>query len=143
MNQFHCLMPRARPHGRRQRNGLSLLEVILSIAILGGAMVAIGKLYFLGYRSALQTRYRSECNMIADAKMAELAGGVLPLESGGGPVEENPDWMYTVDVQQSLQPGLLLSTVTVTRTDNSNIPISISLVRMIPDPDYEPEEDEG
>ena len=69
------------------RRGLSLLEVILSIAILGGAMVMIGQLYYLGYRSALQTRYRSEGNLYADAKMAELASGVLPLESGGGVVE--------------------------------------------------------
>lgn len=125
------------------RRGLSLLEVILSIAILGMAMVAISQLYFLGYRSALQTRYRSEANMLVDSKMAELASGVLPLESGGGSIEENPDWSYSIDIQSSQQPGLLLTTVTVERTSNANVAVSVSLVRFIPDPDYEPEEDEG
>lgn len=128
---------------RNPRQGLSLLEVILSIAILGGAMVMVGQLYYLGYRSALQTRYRSEANLYADAKMAELASGVLPLESGGGVIEGVEGWNYNVRVETSLQPGLLLATVTVDRDQTSNIPISISLVRLIPDPDYEPEEDEG
>lgn len=123
------------------RHGLSLLEVILSLAILGLSMAIIGRLYFLGYRSAMQTRYRSEANMIADTKMAELASGVLPLDGGGGSIEENPEWRYAAEVQQSQQPGLLLSTVTVTRSDEV-IPITVSLVRFIPDPDYEPEEDE-
>lgn len=125
------------------REGLSLLEVILAMTILGVSMVMIGRLYFLGYRSALQARYRSECNMMVDAKMAELAAGVLPLESAGGQVEENPEWVYEVEVEPSLQPGLLLATVRVSRADTSSISMSISLVRMIPDPDYEPEEDEG
>lgn len=130
-------------HQRATRRGLSLLEVILSIAILGGSMVMIGQLYFLGYRSALQTRFRSEANMLADAKMAELAGGVLPLESGGGPIEDSENWTYAVKVEASLQPGLLLATVTVQRDEESAIPISVSLARFLPDPDYEPEEDEG
>ena len=106
-------------------------------------MVMIGQLYYLGYRSALQTRYRSEGNLYADAKMAELASGVLPLESGGGVVEGVEDWNYAIRVETSLQPGLLLATVTVERDQTANIPVSVSLVRLIPDPDYEPEEDEG
>ena len=129
--------------GGRNRRGLSLLEVILSIAILGGSMVVIGQIYYLGYSSAIKTRFISEANMLADAKMAELAAGVLPLESGGGQIPERPDWSYSVEVQPSLQPGLLMSTVTVTRETQGAIPAAVSLVRFFPDPDYEPEEDQG
>ncbi len=125
------------------RRGFSLLEVLLSIAILGGAMVVISQAFFLGYRSAVKTRFTSEANMLADAKMAELAAGVLPLESSAGGFENFPDWQYTIQVQSSLQPGLLMSTVTVTRNNSSDVTASVSLVRFIPDPDYEPEEDEG
>jgi prepilin-type N-terminal cleavage/methylation domain-containing protein len=126
------------------RRGLSLLEVILSIAILGGAMVMIGQLYHLGYRSALQARLRNDANIIADSKMAELAAGVLPLEStGNSELPEYPGWSYSVDLQSSLQLGLFMATVTVSYGDeSSNIPTSLSIVRFIPDPDYEPEEDE-
>lgn len=126
------------------RSGLSLLEVILSIAILGGAMVMIGQLYHLGYRSAMQARLRNDANIIVDAKMAELAAGVLPLESSGNSeIAENPGWSYSVDLQSSLQLGLFMATVTVSYSnDSSNIPTTLSVVRFIPDPDYEPEEDE-
>ena len=135
-------MRTCRSGGRRA--GLSLLEVILSIAILGGAMVMIGQLYHLGYRSALQARMRNDANIIADAKMAELAAGVLPLESSGGSeIPENPGWSYSVDLQSSLQLGLFLATVTVSYGDESStVPTSLSIARFIPDPDYEPEEDE-
>ena len=41
---------------RRKRDGFSLLEVILAIAILGGSMVIIGQGFFLGYRSVRNAR---------------------------------------------------------------------------------------
>jgi hypothetical protein len=120
------------------------LEVLLSIAILGGAMVVIGNMYYLGARSALRARLRSDANILCDAKMAELAAGFLPLtSSSGGPIPDNPEWTYTIDVQPSAQRGLLVATVTVEQSDASvPVPISLSVVRFLPDPDYEPDEDE-
>ncbi len=128
----------------RTRRGLSLLEVILSIAILGGAMVVIGQLFNLGYRSARQARLRNDANILCDSKMAELAAGVIETTSTGGqPIIENPDWNYSVDVQPSQQLGLLSATVTVEQNpDVAAFPISMSIVRFVPDPDYEPEEGE-
>jgi type II secretion system protein I len=130
--------------GRSRRNGLSLLEVILAIAILGSAMAVIGNLFFLGYRSALQSRNRSDANILVDAKMAELAAGVIPAESvGSQSIEENPLWSYSVDVRSSDQLGLLIATVTVQQTDEAAaVPVSLSIVRFVPDPDYDPAEDE-
>lgn len=129
---------------RGSRTGLSLLEVILSIAILGGSMVMIGNLYHLGYRSALQARMRNDANIMAGTTMAELVAGVLPIESTGqSEVEGNPGWFYSVSIENSLQPGLFMATVLVERSEANNaVPTSVSIVRFIPDPDYEPEEDE-
>lgn len=130
--------------GRMNRNGLSLLEVILSIAILGGSMVMIGNLFHLGYRSALQAQMRNDANIMASATMSELVAGVIEIESTGETaVEGQPGWFYSVDIQSSLQPGLFLATVIVSRGDTGgNVPTSISLARFIPDPDFEPEEEE-
>jgi len=128
----------------RQRRGLSLLEVILSIAILGGSMVVIGHLYNLGYRSALQAQFRSEANLHADSKMAELVSGVLPIESTGDTnIEEAPGWQFSIQIEDSFQPGLFLATVIVKNGEeqDATIPGGLSLVRFIPDPDYVPEED--
>jgi general secretion pathway protein I len=128
---------------RRRRSGLSLLEVILSIAILGGAMVVIGHLFNLGYRSALQVRIRSDANLLCDSKMAELAAGVLPAKSTGNQqIPESPGWNYSIDMQPSQQPGLLIATVTVEQNaEVSATPTSMSIVRFLPDPDYDPDEE--
>ena len=127
---------------RGNRAGLSLLEVILSIAILGGAMVVIGHLFNLGYRSALQVRIRSDANLLCDSKMAELAAGVIPAKSTGNQtIDGSPGWNYSIDIQPSLQPGLLTATVTVQRNaEIASNPTSMSIVRFLPDPDYDPEE---
>jgi len=123
------------------RAGLSLLEVILSIAILGLSMVAIGHLFNLGFRSATDVQMRSEGNIIADMTMAEVAAGVIDFSSTGGAVESNPDWQFEITTQQSSQPGLLSVTVRVSLEDNSQSDVSVSLVRLMVDPDFEPDQE--
>lgn len=123
------------------RKGLSLLEVILSIAILGLSMVAIGHLFNLGFRSAADVQLRSEANMIAETTMAEISAGVIDLSSGGGIAEGSPKWQYEVNSQESKQPGLLSVTVRVSlANDPGNNNVSVSLVRLLVDPNFEPEQ---
>ena len=123
---------------RTSRAGLSLLEVILSLSILGVSMVAIGHLFNLGFRSAADVQLRSEANMIADTTMAEIAAGVIDISAGGGAVEGNPEWQYEVNSQQSEQPGLLSVSLRVSRENDPDNNVSISLVRFVPDPNFEP-----
>ena len=123
---------------RTSRAGLSLLEVILSLSILGVSMVAIGHLFNLGFRSAADVQLRSEANMIADTTMAEIAAGVIDISAGGGAVEGNPEWQYEVSSQQSEQPGLLSVSLLVSRENDPDNNVSVSLVRFVPDPNFEP-----
>ena len=120
------------------RAGLSLLEVILSLSILGISMVAVGHLFNLGFRSAADVQLRSEANMIADTTMAEIAAGVIDISAGGGAVEGNPEWQYEVSSQQSEQPGLLSVSLLVSRENDPDNNVSVSLVRFVPDPNFEP-----
>lgn len=123
---------------RTSRRGLSLLEVILAIAILGGSLAVIFQLVRIGMISAMQTRLRSEANILCDAKMAEVSAGVLELQPAAATVfAENPDWLFQVDVQESKQLGLLLLTVTVEQASITD-PVSVSIVRFMPDPEYDP-----
>ncbi|MEQ1904187.1 MAG: hypothetical protein ABL888_08395 [Pirellulaceae bacterium] len=132
---------RVRSTSRVSRHGLSLLEVVLAIAILGMSMVTIVQLLNIGYRGAMSSRARTEAALLCDSKMAELAAGVLSLESkSAAAVAENPNWIYSVDVQPSSQLGLLVVTVTVKQATNSLAPVSMSIVRFMPDPDYDPTE---
>ena len=123
---------------RTSRAGLSLLEVILSLSILGVSMVAIGHLFNLGFRSAADVQLRSEANMIADTTMAEIAAGVIDISAGGGAVEGNPEWQYEVNSEQSEQPGLLSVSLRVSRENDPDNNVSVSLVRFVPDPNFEP-----
>lgn len=125
----------------KARSGLSLVEVLLSIAILGGAMVVISNMYFLAYRSAVRARTINDANILCDTVMAELAAGAIPASSiSGQTFQDNPEWAYSVEIGSSMQPGLLVATVIVQQADpNVAVPVTVSIVRFLPDPDYEPE----
>ncbi len=122
------------------RQGLSLLEVLLSIAILGASLAVIGSLVRIGIISALDTRLRSQANILCDATMAELSAGVLELRPySETPIPNEPDWYFSVDVQDSPQLGLLYTSVTVGQT-NVEDPLMVKIDRFLPDPDFDPSE---
>lgn len=128
-------------HARRRR-GLSLLEVVLAIAIMGTAMMIISNLVSLGSSFASKTKFRSEAQILCNTKMAEVSAGVLPLETvSTASIPENPDWTYSIQVQSSDLTGLLLVQVAVAPV---NMQIEkfepFLLTRLLPDPDYEPEQ---
>ena len=130
-----------RNNKKRYRSGLSLLEVILSIAILGTSMAVIGQFFFLGFRAADRARRQFDATLICDSVMAELAAGVIEAQSiSGAQAPNTPQWQYSVDIVNSDIAGLLLATVSVRQSNEDNI--EMSLVRLLPDPDYIPEEDQ-
>ena len=123
---------------RRYRRGLSLLEVILSIAILGGSLAVIGQLVRLGVRNAIDTQIQNDANILADTKMAELSAGIIELQtSGSQQIAEDPNWYYSVEMLDSGQLGLLLVKLTVSQA-NVEDPIEIIVHKYFPDPDYDP-----
>ncbi len=111
---------------------------MLAIALLGTSMAIIHQLLSIGYRSAIETQLHSDAAVLVDSKMAEIAAGVIELENASRvPIEEAPEWSYTVLVDSSEQIGLLVVTVTVERNDIAD-PLQISVVRFMPDPEYDP-----
>ena len=119
--------------------GLSLLEVILSIAILALALMAIGDLIATGFRSAKNAEELSEAQILCDTKMAEVVAGVLPLESSAGnTIEENPEWEYDVEIEPAALPGLLQIRVRVRQSDAA-LPVEFFIDRWMQDPDFDPE----
>ncbi|GIW92305.1 MAG: hypothetical protein KatS3mg110_0346 [Pirellulaceae bacterium] len=124
-----------RPAGNR--DGLSLLEVILAIAILGGAMAAIGVCVRVGTQAALDARELTMAQLLCESKLAEISSGLLPaMAVSETPVEVAPDWLYSVDVQPGLQDGMLLVAVTVQRDPQySSRPVGVTLFRWLIDPE--------
>ncbi len=127
---------------RRRRLGLSLLEVMLALAILGGALAVIGELMRLGVRNAESARDLSTAQVFCEAKINEIAAGLLPPQPiGNSPIEEiasqgaDAPWLYSVEVQQIDQQGLISVRVTVTQDPSVELrPVNFSLVRWMIDP---------
>ena len=124
----------------RTASGLSLLEVMLSLAILGGALALVGELVRLGARNAEAARDLATAQRLCESKMAELAAGLemaqavssVPLEEMG----EQEEWLYSIQVEQIEQEGMLAVWVIVEQ--NSTLfprPVSFSLVRWMIDPE--------
>jgi len=130
-----------RNHFNRNRGGLSLLEVVLAIAILGGAMVAIGQLINIGHNAAVDARDYTEAQILCDGKISEVSAGVIPTSSVQGvDITEAPGWKYSITVEPAGLEGLFKIDCTVSQDPTQfSYPISYRLVRWIPDPDYEAE----
>jgi type II secretion system protein I len=123
------------------RRGLSLLEVMLALAILGGALAVIGELTRLGARNAEMARDQTIAQRLCANKMSELSAGLLvPQAVTLAPVEELEDqktWLYSIEVEQLPQTGMIGVWVTVEQSpDIVSRPVSYTLVRWMMDPQY-------
>ncbi len=123
----------------RSRAGLSLLEVILAIAILGGCVAVIGELVRLGARQAEEARELTTAQLLCESKLEEIAAGVVAPEAVGGvPFETDPRWQYAIEVASLDTPDLIQVTVSAQQVDGSRqVPLSFSLTRWMIDPNLE------
>lgn len=116
--------------------GLSLLEVILAIAVLGGCMAVIGELVRMGVRNAEEARELTKAQLLCESKLEEVAAGVMPLESAAAVAFElDPEWTYTIETGSLDQQGLVQVRVTVQQLESDRLyPLTFTLTRWILDP---------
>jgi general secretion pathway protein I len=121
--------------GRRQRSGLSLLEVIVALAILLFALAGLERLVSIGGDRALDVQQQARGMQLCESKMAEVASGVVQLSSQGDtPFDEDPDWQWSLDAEQGTVTGLWTVTVTVSRTRSDGSTHKSTLTQMLVDP---------
>ncbi|MEX2174377.1 MAG: prepilin-type N-terminal cleavage/methylation domain-containing protein [Pirellulaceae bacterium] len=126
------------PHRSQTRRGLTLMEVILSIAILGGALATIGELIRIGARNAAAARDLSLAQIYCETKLNEVAAGVVSLDSTGSEtLDEAGEWQCEIATGEASQPELIAVIVTVQQNpDTVSNPVSFSLTRWIIDPAF-------
>ncbi len=122
-----------------QPTGLSLLEVMLALAILGGALAAIGELMRIGARNAEMARDLTTAQLICESTMAEIQLGFLPMQTAGPIAVEDAqyqqDWLYTIVAEPLDQEGLTSIWLQIEQNPESfSRPVSFAVTRWMIDP---------
>ncbi len=117
----------------RQRAGLSILEVMLALAILGLAVTAIGQLIHIGSMSSVAASHETTAQMICESKLAEITSGIQPTTPlANVPFELDDDWNYSIQREEINDLGLVAIQVTVEqRADRYDRPVTFSLIRWV------------
>jgi type II secretory pathway pseudopilin PulG len=123
---------------------LTLLEVILALAILAGAMAVLGEASRLAMRNAEAAHDLAQAQLLCETVMSEIVAGIVPAQAVQNSrfdtsELQDPDaaaaWLYTITTDQTGQTGLIVVQVTVGRDlPAEQHPIQFSLVRWLPDP---------
>ena len=124
-----------------KRQGISLLEVVLALAILGVALALIGELISLGSRAGEAARDDMESQLICESIINEVAAGVeLPELLLDQPVDELGEWLYSVETQPVDEAGLIAIYVSVRKADMAPTlrpKLPYTLTRWVIDPEVE------
>ncbi len=130
---------------KRHRSGFSLLEILLALAILGGAMAVLSQIAETGTSAAREARDLSVSRVLCQTKLSEI---LLDASSGISPqtVIEVPlasfdsgsstTFNYSAEVSQGTLDGMLTLRVTVV-AENPNGGAALakySLTRWLIDP---------
>ena len=129
-----------------KRSGFTLLEVILALAILAGALAVLGEVSRMALRHAAGARDLARAQLLAESKLAEIEAGITSPDAventAFDPTTEKldagePAWLYSISSQATDEVGLISVRVTVTRDlPAAQHPVKFSLSRWVPDPNY-------
>jgi type II secretion system protein I len=124
------------------RRGFSLLEVILAMAILGGAVAVLGEAASLAMQNAAYTRDMDRAQLLCELKLAEIVSGITPAQSVQNAAvpraadASEPAWLCSIETSSLADEGLMSVCVSVTRDmPAAKHPVRFSLTRWIADPD--------
>lgn len=132
-----------------KRAGFSLMEVILALTILAGAIAVLGEASRQSLRNAEAARDLARAQLLCESKLTEIACGLTPAQSvDNTPFDpamtasidpSEPAWLYSIEANPAEEEGLLSVRVTVTRDlPAARHPVAVSIVRWLPDPNATP-----
>jgi type II secretion system protein I len=123
----------------RSRRGITLLEVLISLAIFLFSLAAIAQLVRAASDRAVQANRRQQAIFLCQSKLAEFAAGYVPMSSQGDTAFDSDqnwadvhDWTWSADVQQNQANNVWQVAVTVTFPGSNGV--QVTLTRMLLDP---------
>ena len=99
------------------RTGLTLLEVLVSLAILGGALTAIGRLTSNGVTAALRCEHDTDAALRCRSQLDLLLAGTAPIRDVSWQAfADDPQWRWSATLSPAADRQLATLTVAVERT---------------------------
>ena len=129
----YCMMCIRSIH--RRQTAFTLLEVILALTILAGAIAVIGEVMSIAGRNAADAQAESQAQLLASSVMNELLSGMAELVSQSRqPLEVDAaiPWVYSVTVANTSLAGLVSIEVVVEQDVEKQFrPVKYRLVRWL------------
>lgn len=123
---------------RANRKGLTLLEVIVSVAIFLIALAAIWELFLIGGDRARDVKLQARTSMLCQSKLAEVVVGAADSNSSGDYtnfVEEfNKDLQWKMEVESTDAENVSLVKVWVKAELPGGRVVESHLAQMVLDP---------
>ena len=132
---------------RQKRSGFTLMEILVSITILGLSMVAINGLVSIGARNAREAQVLTTAQFLAESKLAEVKTGLLsPNSTGKMPfTQEETIEPFTFEVQSQamgVDGQLMAIRVVIEYTpEDGSLPLIYRLDTLMIDPQIEMQQD--
>jgi general secretion pathway protein I len=122
---------------RITRRGLTLFEVLLSLAIFVMAMSAVGQLVSNGMRGAVRGRLETQAVLRCESKLAEVIAGIEPLQAVNNiQFPDDPTWNWSLSLAAGPTEDLLDVEVVVLHSGSNGVGlVSFGLRRLVRDPD--------
>ena len=121
-------------------DGFTLREIILSLAILAGALAALGEVMRSANLNAALAEDETRAQILAASIMDELAAGSRQLTAVQQTPLDTPDsppWVYSIEIGQTQFDELVTVGVRVEQQVEARFqPARFELVRWMPNPDY-------
>src|SRR5262245_46471089 len=87
-----------------RRQGLSLIEVLVALAVFLISMIGLGRLAIMGSDLALETQDNNQAAQLCQSKMAEILVGAVPLSSQSDTPFDGDDgeagWTWSLECEQ-------------------------------------------
>lgn len=118
------------------RQGITLFEVVLALAIFLGATAVIGQVLQNGSRAATKAQMTADAAIRCERRMNEILSGVLPLTSvQKAPFEDDASWQWSINVLDTNVISLLEAEVVVQHVNSRGIAdLTFSMNRYLKDP---------
>lgn len=130
-------MVRCLRRSHEPRQGITLFEVVLALAIFVGAFAAISEILRNGSQAATRSQMASEGALRCENQLNAMLVEAVPLQTTPPtPFEDDSEWQWSANVVESAVPNLFQVEMVVqhVRSIDGSVNATTSLTRLIRNP---------